>query len=127
LHLSVIADALAFPDDGNGVRIGLTVINRGTDPTMLTHMIAFAYNSRIAKLRNKPSFTAVVNAPNIPSKLDVNGTWMGTVFYDEETKRLRAEGRLYAGVYASHSNVPFLIKIPSPKERDLPKKKLRSI
>lgn len=35
LHLSVMADAVVIPDDGQGDRVGLTVVNRGTTATGL--------------------------------------------------------------------------------------------
>ena len=39
LRLSIMADARSVPDDGLGPRCALIVINRGTTPTMLTHMV----------------------------------------------------------------------------------------
>jgi hypothetical protein len=41
LHLSVIAEAMCFPDDGRGDRAALSVINRGGGTTILTHMIVY--------------------------------------------------------------------------------------
>src|SRR4051794_32461323 len=38
LHLSVMPEALMFPDDGLGTRLALTVFNRGGGPTIITHM-----------------------------------------------------------------------------------------
>jgi hypothetical protein len=119
LHLSVMAEAIAFPDDGKGVRVALTVINRGTDPTMLTHMIGFIYTSRWSQFRRKPEQAGIVNSPYIPAKLEINGTWMGMMAYTEKTKEAREKGHLYVGVLASHSNAKFLIRVPPPRKKDI--------
>jgi hypothetical protein len=85
LHLSVMGEAIVMPDDGRGTRANLTVINRGTAPTILTHMVVFTYKSWWHRLRDKPEMTGIVNNPHIPTKLDVNATWMGQLFYDESS------------------------------------------
>jgi hypothetical protein len=121
LHLSVIGEAIVVPNDGQGTRAALTVINRGTDPTMLTHMVVFTYKSRWRKLRNKPNQTGVVNSPSIPAKLDVNATWIGQMFYTDDLRKALAEGQLYVGVIASHSNKTFLVRVPPPKKSIVPK------
>src|SRR5438445_13406776 len=66
LHLSVMGEAIVIPDDGRGTRANLTVINRGVAPTILTHMVVFAYKSWWHRLRNEPEMTGVVNNPHIP-------------------------------------------------------------
>jgi hypothetical protein len=118
LHLSVIAEAISMPDDGKGERVALTVINRGTDPTMLTHMIAFIYGSPWQKFRDKPIQAGIVNSPEIPSKLDTNGVWMGMMAYNEKLTAARGKGQLYVGVISSHSNKKFFIHVPPPKKQD---------
>ena len=65
LHLSIIADAMLIPDDGEGPRAALTVINRGTAPTMLTHMVVYLYRSRWRRFRNKSYLAGVVNSDRI--------------------------------------------------------------
>ena len=58
LHLSVIADAVSIPrdagDDGTP-KLALSVINRGDEPTVLTHMLAYTYKSRWHRFRRKPA------------------------------------------------------------------------
>jgi hypothetical protein len=45
---------IAILDDGRGERAALTVINRGTEPTMPTHMVVFTYPSRWRRFKDKP-------------------------------------------------------------------------
>lgn len=124
LHLSVMAEAMSMPDDGKGTRAALTVINRGGEPTVVTHMIAFAYDNRWKRFRNKPSMTGIVASTNIPSKLDVNSTWIGMMFYNDDVRKTMLDGKLYIGVIASHSNRHFLIRIPPPKKTKVPTNKV---
>jgi hypothetical protein len=126
LHLSVIADAMSMPDDGRGVRVALTVINRGGSPTLLTHMVVYVFRSRWRRLRNKPDMAALVPTPDIPAKLDINGLWMGMMPYNSETSEARAKGRLYIGVCASHHNGHQLVRVPPPKKQDVPKAQIPS-
>jgi hypothetical protein len=128
LHLSVIADALNIPDDGQGSRLALIVINRGDEPTMLTHMVAFVYPSRWAKLRKKATYTGLVNATNIPHKLDINATWIGQMMYRDlkEIVTARQDGTLYVGIIASHQDGMELINVPQPKKVKLPTNKIAS-
>ena len=93
---------------------------------MLTHMVAFTYDNRWKRFRNKPSMTGIVNSPHIPAKLEVNATWMGMMFYTDDLRTKMKEGKLYVGVIASHSNKTFLIRIPPPKELKAPKKSVAS-
>jgi hypothetical protein len=126
LHLSVIADAMSIPDDGKGIRLALTVINRGDEPTMLTHMVGFVFPSWWRKYRNNPEYAGVVNSPTIPYKLDINATWMGMLMYDKKLTDAREKGKLYVGVIASHSDGNHLIRVPRPKKDDVPKNKIAS-
>ncbi|MFB2563466.1 hypothetical protein [Rhizobium sp. IMFF44] len=125
LRLSLMADAIFVPMDDKRPKLVLTVINRGSAPTLITHMIAFTFDSRWKRLLNKPSMTGVVNSTlqRVPSEIGVNQTFMGSMVYDEKLTKARAEGRLYVGVIASHSNKNFLIKVPMEK----PEKKLKEV
>jgi hypothetical protein len=57
LHLSAMVDAIVIPDDGEGTRLSLTAINRGTEPTILTHMVMFTLTSRWQETRQPASQT----------------------------------------------------------------------
>lgn len=99
---------------------------------MLSHMIAFTYSSRLAKikddyssrlkvLRDKKKVTGIVNTNGIPTKLEVNQYWIGQVAYNDKLIEARANGLLYIGVIATHSDKTFLIRVPPPKEERAPK------
>ncbi|ACM27992.1 hypothetical protein Arad_4248 [Rhizobium rhizogenes K84] len=125
LRLSVMADAIFVTNDDKRDKLVLTVINRGSAPTLITHMIAFTFDARWRKLLNKPSTTGIVNSTiqRIPSEIGVNQTFLGSMAYDDNLKKARTEGRLYVGVIASHSNKNFLIHVPPEK----PEKKLNKV
>lgn len=122
LHLSVMADAISIPDDGAGDRLALTVINRGTEPTTLTHMVAYTYASRWQKFRQRSEMAGLVNSPRIPSELDVNKTWLGQMLYNNEALvAARRDGKLYVGVIAAHRSRAFTIHVPPPtKNKKIP-------
>jgi hypothetical protein len=126
LHLSVIGDAISMPDDGRGTRVALSAVNRGTDPTMLTHMVVYIYRSWWRKYRNKPDLAGLVNSPRIPFRLDTNAIWLGEMIYSKDTTEARNKGHLYVGVIASHSNRTHLIRVPVPKEPKAPTKNIAS-
>jgi hypothetical protein len=89
-------------------------------------MIAFAYKSRWQRLRRKPTMTAVVNAPNIPSELKPSNYWMGFMVYNDEATEMRKQRTLYAGVIASHADHNFLIRVPPPRDSKVPKDRMAS-
>jgi hypothetical protein len=120
LHLSIMGDAIIIPDDHLGDRLALTVINRGPAPTVLTHMVVFAYASLWKRFRKKPGMTGVVSATHIPFKLDTNATWTGFMLYNSETNDHRTKGHLYVGVIAAHRERPYLIRVPPPKQSTAP-------
>ncbi len=93
-------------------RLALTIINQGTAPTTVTLMVGFTFSSRWRRFRRNPDEAGIVSSPDIPAKLETNGTWMGMMTYDEKLLGARAKGHLYVGVVASHSNRDFLIRVP---------------
>jgi len=54
--------------------------------------------------------------------LEARRYWIGIVYYDEMMSAARAMGEVYVGIYATHSNREFLIKVP-PERNDLRKPK----
>jgi hypothetical protein len=118
-----MADAISFPDDGLGPRCALIVINRGTTPTQLTHMVLYGYPSRWAAWRRRgATLSAVISAPTIPFQLDVNKTWMGFSLHNAESDDYRAKGLLYVGIISAHSDKNSLIKVPPKSEKKVPAK-----
>ena len=124
LYLSVMGDAITFPEDDGQPKLALSVINRGTLPTTLTHMVAFSYPSLWRRFWRKPKVTGLVNSDHIPAELGVNKTWLGTMIYDDALAAARAKGLLYFGVVASHTRGEFLIRVP--RKRELPDKEIAS-
>lgn len=116
LHLSVMADAVMFPSDDGRPKLALTVTNRGNEPTQITHMIVFSYQSRWKKLQRKSDTSGIVNSPSIPHFLEAKRYWMGTMYYDDKTSAARAKGNLYVGIYATHSEREMLIRVRPKKE-----------
>lgn len=120
LFLSTMSEGISIPDDGKGTRAVLTVTNRGTYPTMLTHMIVFTYDNWWKRLRDKPTKTAIINSPNIPAKVEANAYWMGYVLYDDDLRKKMKAGKVYIGVYATHSDKKYLKRLVPPKESKIP-------
>lgn len=116
LKLSVMGDAVVIPDDDGEPKLLLTVVNRGDTPTTITHMIAFTFTNRWRYLRKRPTTSGVVNSTlmPVPSEVGINKTFMGMMRYNEKLMDARKAGHLYVGVYANHSNRPFLIRVPGP-------------
>jgi hypothetical protein len=126
LHLSVIADAVEFPRGDGKPKLALFVTNRGDEPTTLTHMVAFIYRSRWAKARRRKAFAAIVNSPTIPAEVGINKTWSGLMLYGDKVTEARTKGQLYVGVFASHTNREFVVRVPPPTEQDIPKEQIPS-
>lgn len=125
LKLSVMRDAIEFPDDDGKPKLALTVVNRGNMPTTLTHMVAFLYKSRWHKWRRKSYRAGLVNSTRIPAELGVNKNWIGMMLYEEDMLEGRNRGELYVGVIAAHSDREFLVHVPA-KEKTVPKRKIKS-
>jgi hypothetical protein len=89
---------------------------------MLTHMVVYSFPSWWAKWRKRSELSGLVNSPTIPFQLDVNKTWMGYMFYTDDTNQYRVKGQLYVGVISAHSNKNYLIKVPPKSEKDVPTK-----
>lgn len=116
LKLSVMGDAVVIPDDDGEQKLLLTVVNRGDTPTTITHMIVFTFTNRWKYLRKRPATSGLVNSTlmAIPVEVGINKTFMGMMRYDEKLMKARKAGHLYIGVHATHSNKPFLIRVPRP-------------
>jgi hypothetical protein len=88
-------------------------------------MIIFTYDSWWRRVRDRPTFTAIINSTQVPSELKPKHYWMGFALYDDKVSDLRTKGVLYVGVIASHSDRKYLIKGPPKKPpRELPTERL---
>jgi hypothetical protein len=118
LVLSVVPDAVILPDNDGRQRLALFVINRGTVPTQLTSFVVYFYRSKWHRALRKPSLSAVVNpesedmSSQIPTFLGTNEKWTGLLCYDQRTIQARDRKQLFVGVFASHSDMPMLIRVP---------------
>lgn len=119
LRLSLMADAIEFPDDDGQKKAVLTVENYGSAPTTLTHFVVYTYQSVFHRLLRKPKLSGFVNTVSLqklPHKLDLAGIWMGRLNYDDRILEFRNKGQLYLGVMGTHRKNPILIKVPTEDE-----------
>ncbi len=124
LLLSTMAEAESVPKDGKGTRAVVTVTNRGSVPTMLTHMVAYTYDNRWKYWRGKPSIMGIVTSTDIPAKLEPNAYWLGQMSYTPELRQTMKQGKLYLGVIATHSNKIFLARVIPPSDSKVPATKI---
>ncbi len=120
LLLSVMGDAKTFPHDDGAEKFAITVINRGSEPTVLSHMVAYTFPTWWRRRRFRPSATWFIPERTIPFELGVNKHWVGIGPYDANLRAARDRGELYVGVVATHSDKNFLIKVPSTKKSAVP-------
>lgn len=131
LKLSVMASMRTFPDDDGQKKLSLTVVNRGSMSTTITHMIGFTSPSKFHRHfgfqrgwwhKMFPKYTATglvgqhpLSSP-VPHEIGTNQSWRGVMVYDDETLEARKKGQLYVGVYASHTEKEYLIRVREPAE-----------
>jgi hypothetical protein len=101
----------------------LTVTNRGDASTMITHMVLFEMTSWWRRLRVRPNKSYLIPnpqlkgyPPNVPSDLEPAKKWTGAIRKREDTIPDLHTGNFYTGIYASHRNRPYLIRIPKKKD-----------
>jgi hypothetical protein len=130
LRLSLMADGMVTGGDPRHDEkdlVFLTVTNRGDAPTMITNMVLFEMTSWWQRWRIKPKKSYVIPNPqlrgypsNVPSDLEPAKKWTGAIRKRGELIPDLHNGHFYTGVYASHRDRPYLVRIP--KKRDpLPK------
>jgi hypothetical protein len=132
LSMSVMPDATLV---GGGVKdpktyLHITVANRGTVATTITHMVLYNYPSRLSRFLSRLPLiffrhpralrrwfekqgreTFVVRADQIPHVLDPGRTWQGMATHSLEIEKMIKGGRLFVGVIGSHSGKPFLRRV----------------
>jgi hypothetical protein len=114
----------AFDEDN---LILLTVTNRGDAPTVITNMVLFEIRSSWQRWRIRPAKSYVIPNPqlkgypcNVPSDLEPSKRWTGAIRKREDLALNLHDGRHYTGIYASHRNRPYLMRIPKKVDK-LPK------
>jgi hypothetical protein len=117
LTITVMPDAKLFGRAGRdeNTYLSVTVTNRGSAPTTITHMVLFNYPSRLALLlprwltrwmksqRPQTFFIANTGTPGpIPYLLEPGRNWFGMATYTAELEKMIDAGRLYVGIIGSH-------------------------
>lgn len=120
IKLSVMGDALEFPGPDRTPKIALTVTNRGSERTQITHMVAFSYSSWWKWFRRHQDYAAIVNSTNVPSPVEPKDYWMGMAKYNPKIMELRDKQQLYVGVIMTHRDKPYLIRVPLPRKKFVP-------
>ncbi len=100
----------------------VSAINRGSLPTTVTHMVYLEYKSFWHRWREKSSKSALVTHPmldgqpnNLPGALPPGGEWKGIGTQDDSLDDWIATGKLYAGVFCTHTDRPILAKARKAK------------
>ncbi|MHC2399059.1 hypothetical protein ACVMGC_003603 [Bradyrhizobium barranii subsp. barranii] len=125
VHLSLMVDGMIV-SPGSGVEEKdltiLTVTNRGRAPTMITNMVIFEMNSWWQRLRIRPEKSFVVAnpqmagyPPNVPGDLEPNKKWTGFARPRRDLLPDWPHHRYWVGVYVSHRDRPYLIRLPKTK------------
>ncbi len=130
LNLSLIPEGVtigAGPEFDERDLVLLTVTNRGDAATVITNMILFEMRSPWQRWRMRPTTSYVIPHPqlkgyqqNVPSDLEPSKRWTGAIRKRDDLSIDLHDGHHYTGVYASHRDRPYLIRIPK-KITKLPK------
>ena len=120
LSMSVMADAkfLGGVQRDDKTYIAITVTNRGSAATTITHMVLYNYPSLVGLwLPKRPRFlnrwlkrywpeTFVVNTVQqpLPHVLEPGRNWHGMAVHTPKLEAMIKAGRLFVGVIGSHSD-----------------------
>jgi hypothetical protein len=132
LSMSVMPEAQIF---GNGVAdektyLAVTVSNRGTAATTITHMVLYNYPGRLSRflsrlprvlfkrprvlwrwfVRHGPQ-TFIVTTDQVPRLLEPGRNWQGMAVHTPEMEKMIACGRLFVGVIGSHGDEPIFQRV----------------
>lgn len=100
-----------FPSNDNKIYIVANVTNKGSQPTTLTHFIAYYWENRFDKLfkRNRQNF--LICSETIPKVLNPGEQWMGQAEQNEDIEDKAKNGLLYIGVIHSMNDGEILQRI----------------
>jgi hypothetical protein len=99
--------------------LSVTVTNRGSAPTSITHMVLYNYQSRLAQyfprlltryrwMKKRRPQTFVINTIGVPGPvpyvLQPGHTWVGMATHTPDLEQMIEAGRLYVGIIGSHSD-----------------------
>jgi hypothetical protein len=127
LKLSLMADGMTIGGDPSFDEtdlVILTVTNRGDAPTTVENMVLFEITSLWQLWRISPAKSyAITNPqlkgypPNVPGNLEPTKMWAGAIRKRPDKIPNLHTGNFYVGIYASHRDRPYLIRIPKPKNK----------
>lgn len=106
-------------DENDYLFVGVT--NNGDRPTTITHFVLHEYDSVFHRLVRKARYSGIVpkpelsGTPALPFLLEPGIRWGGQAIYNEELLARAKSGKLFVGVYCSHSTKPFLKWVDSKK------------
>jgi hypothetical protein len=125
LNLNLIPDGVTLggsPEFEERDLVLLTVTNRGDAPTVITNMVLFEMTWAWRRWRMRPSKSYVIPnpqlkgyPPNVPADLQPSKSWRGAIRKRPDMGINLHDGRHYTGVYASHRDRPYLVRIPKKK------------
>jgi hypothetical protein len=119
LSMSVMADAMLIGSgrEDRNTYLSVSVTNRGSAPTSITHMVLYNYPSRSAQYipnwltrwmkgqRPRTSIVTNTGAPGpLPYVLQPGHNWVGMATHTPELEQMIEAGRLYVGIIGSHSD-----------------------
>ncbi|MBV8888917.1 MAG: hypothetical protein JO305_04545 [Alphaproteobacteria bacterium] len=128
LSMSVMSEAQMIGgfDDDEERYIAITVTNRGSAATTITHMVLYNYPDRLSlffskcprfvqrcfKKRRPQTFIVVNKAPlPLPHLLEPGRNWHGMARHTPELRKMIEDTRLYVGVIGSHSDKTFFRRV----------------
>lgn len=127
LRLSLMADGMVL---GGGPRFDekdlliLNVVNRGREPTVIENMVLFEMKNWWRRWRMRPTKSYVIPEPqlkgypaNVPGEIEPAKKWTGAIRKGPKMLVPVHDGKHYVGVYASHRDRPYLIRIPEPQSK----------
>jgi len=116
LKISVSSNMKTFGalEDGN-TYIVANVVNTGTQPTTIPHVVGYAYRNRLIYILGKPSNTfwvkhSVATYP-IPYPLEVGKTFMSMMIQEETIEQLSRDRLLYFGVVHAFGKTPVIARV----------------
>jgi hypothetical protein len=132
LSMSVMPEAkiVGNGDEDDKTYLAITVANRGTAATTITHMVLHnnpdglsRFLSRLPRmLFKRPRFvwrwfakhgpqTFIVTTDQVPRVLEPGRNWHGMAIHTPEMEKMIADGRLFVGVIGSHSGKPLVRRV----------------
>jgi len=125
LHLSLMVDGMVVSLNQGVEEKNLTILtvtNRGRSPTVITNMVIFEITSWWQRLMVKPKKSFIItqphmigSLPNVPGDLEPSKKWTGIARPRPDLLTDWPSNRYYVGVYTSHRNRPYLVRLPRKK------------